>query len=99
MKINFTLRRSLCATAANATALHESVVVAHDQLRFDLLNRIHRNTNHDQQRSATEVELKSHSFREPQRQRAIERGTDTERQLRHVHARDEELGKDADGGK
>src|SRR6185369_13510437 len=91
------IRNRLSSTSADASALHESVVVAHDELRLDLLDRVHGHTDDDQQRRAAEVELVAHAFREPERQRAIERGADAERQLIHVNAGDQELRQDADG--
>src|ERR1035441_10705879 len=45
------------SSATNAAALgREAVIVAHDELRFNLLYCVHSDTNHDQQRGAAEVE-------------------------------------------
>src|SRR5579862_5416208 len=52
------LNSRLCPTAAapNASAARgESVVVAHDQLRFNLSHGIHSDANHDQQRCPAEI--------------------------------------------
>src|ERR1700722_1844076 len=44
--------------SANPAALRrKSIVVPHDQLRFDLGDRIHRHADHDEQRCAAEVEI------------------------------------------
>ncbi len=55
----------LPAPPADASALHESVVMPHDQLRLDLLDGIHGHADHDEQRRATEVELEAHPLRDP----------------------------------
>src|SRR5580704_15224655 len=47
----------LAATATHSALAHETVVIPHDQLRFELLHRIHRHTDHDQQRRAAEIKL------------------------------------------
>src|SRR5580698_9121861 len=48
---------SLVAAPTHSTLAHKTVVVPHHQLRFELLHRIHRHTDHDQQRSAAKIEL------------------------------------------
>ena len=48
--------RLLAPPAADPRLLHEAVVVPHDQLRFDLLHRVHRHADDDQQRRAAEEE-------------------------------------------
>src|SRR5438477_4466839 len=98
MKITFTMSSPSSAAAANATAFHEAVVVAHDELRLDLLDRVHRHANHDQQRRSAEVELEAHSFGEPDRQMRVEPRAHPERKMVHVHAGDQDLRQDADGG-
>src|SRR6478672_5102316 len=67
------------ATSPYSSPLHEAVVMTHHELRLDLLDRVHRHTDHDEQRCATEVEVDAHAFREPHRKRTIERGADAER--------------------
>lgn len=54
----------LPAAPANSTFLQKSVVVAHDQLGFDLLNRVHGDTDYDQQRSAAKIEVDSQTGRD-----------------------------------
>src|ERR1700683_749458 len=44
------------ATANASAARRKSVIVAHDQLRLDLLDRVHGHAHYDQQRCAAEVE-------------------------------------------
>src|SRR6202522_3806953 len=47
----------LAATATHSALAHETVVIPHHQLRFQLLHRIHRHADHDQQRRAPEIKL------------------------------------------
>ncbi len=55
--------------AANPAGLgREAIIVTHDQLRFDLLHRIHRHAHHDQQRRAAEVEVDAQTVGRPRRQ-------------------------------
>src|SRR5512143_454879 len=48
MKMSFTTSSLLSSAAADAPALHEAVVVPHDQLRLDLLDRVHGHADDDQ---------------------------------------------------
>src|ERR1700693_3568496 len=50
-------RLSLIATATDSAFAHETVVIPHHQLRFELLNCIHSYAHDDQQRRATEIKL------------------------------------------
>src|SRR5262245_20751002 len=59
-------------TSSNPRLLHEAVVVAHDQLRLDLLHGVHRYADHDQQRRAAEVERDAEALRKPRRQHRVE---------------------------
>ena len=43
------LNRSSCLPALYPSALHQAVVLAHEQLGFDLLEGIENYTHHDQQ--------------------------------------------------
>src|SRR6185437_10745585 len=43
----------------------EALVMAHDQLRLDLLHRVHGHPDHDQQRGAAEVERHPQAVEEP----------------------------------
>ena len=52
--------------AARASALRrKAVVVPHDELRLDLLDRIHGDADHDQQRGAAEIEVDTQAIRQP----------------------------------
>jgi len=51
---NLILNSRSCLASLDTTALHEAVVLAHQQLCFDLLERIEDYTNHDQQGCAAE---------------------------------------------
>src|SRR6266853_64566 len=44
----------LSPPASNARLLHEAIVVPHDQLRFDLLHRVHSHAPDDQELGAAE---------------------------------------------
>src|SRR5665213_950756 len=48
------------AASLDASRLRrEAVVVAHDELRFDLIDRVHRDADNDQQRRSAEVEVEA----------------------------------------
>src|SRR5262245_57429127 len=53
---------ALAASTPNTRLLHEAVVVPHDELRLDLLHRVHRHTDDDEQRRAAEIERHVHAF-------------------------------------
>src|SRR5688500_7306599 len=57
---------------ANPCLLHEPVVVPHDQLRLDLLHRVHGDADDDQERRPAEEELNAEALSEEPRQRRIE---------------------------
>ena len=50
----------------------EAFVVPHDQLSLDLVYRIHRNTDHDQQRSTAEEEIDAETIEQPPRKMGID---------------------------
>src|ERR1051325_11760620 len=56
------------AAADTSTARSKSVVMAHDQLRFDLLYRVHRHTDDDQQRSSAKIKVHVQTVGDPGRQ-------------------------------
>src|SRR4051812_45274930 len=85
MKMMFRAK-PLSPPPADPAALHEPVIVAHDQLRLDLLDRIHGHAHHDQQRRAAEVEVEPHSGGEPVLEEPVEPRPDPERDLGHVDA-------------
>ncbi len=51
-------RHLLSPPSPDPRLLHEPVVVAHDELRLDLLHGVHRDADDDEQRRAAEVELR-----------------------------------------
>src|SRR5882724_11930222 len=74
-----------------AAARGEAFVVTHDQLRLDLVHRVHRNANHDQQRGSTEVEGHAQTVGHPVRQSLKEIPTQPPRQVIQVDAGQHEL--------
>src|SRR5271156_2908107 len=81
--------------SADATALgSEAVVVAHDELRFDLIDGIHGDAYDDEQRRATEVEVDAETLGHPGGQ-SIEHSADEE-EVVEVDSADEELRNDGD---
>ncbi len=70
------LQPSSAAPAPDARLLHEAVVVPHDQLRLDLLDGVHRDADHDQDRGAAEGELQAEALGEELRQSALQRLAD-----------------------
>src|ERR1700758_3598700 len=56
------------ASAANASAARrKSVIVAHDQLRLNLLDRIHRHAHDDQQRCSAKIKCHAQTIGHPVR--------------------------------
>src|ERR1017187_8529635 len=54
------------SSPTNTAALgREAVIVAHNELRFDLLNSVHGYADYDQQRGAPEVEVNAESVGHP----------------------------------
>src|ERR1700730_17937362 len=54
------------AAAANPSALRgKSVVMTHDQLRFNLVHRVHCHPHHNQQRGAAKVKIHSQAIQHP----------------------------------
>src|ERR1022692_926697 len=52
------------ASSDSSTLGREALVVSHDQLRFHLIDRVHRHANHNQQRRASEIELHAQAFQD-----------------------------------
>ena len=50
----------------------ESVIVAHDELRFDLVHCVHRHADHNQQRCATEEERNAQAVEQPARKMRVD---------------------------
>src|SRR2546422_3084914 len=83
------------AAAADPRPLQEAVVVPHDELRLDLLHRVHGDADHDQKRRTAEVELQPEPLRQLSRQPRVQRRTD-ERQRLDVETADQDLGEKRD---
>src|ERR1019366_1058672 len=81
-------------SADTTGARGKAVIVAHDQLRFDLVDGVHGHTHDDEQRSATEVEVDPQTVRRPVRQ-ALEEPSDEE-QFVKTDAGDQERGHQRD---
>src|SRR5580693_2863307 len=84
------LKPSLGPTAAatNASAAwSKSVVVAHDELCFNLRHRIHRHADHDQQRRAAEIKRYAQTVGHPGGQ-ALEKCSDRSVQVIEMDSRD-----------
>src|SRR6185295_3560745 len=74
----------------NPAPLHEAFVVAHHELALDLLDRIHRDADDDEQRRAAEVELDAQTLGEPVGEIAGDLRAEP-RNPRHVNAGEQEL--------
>src|SRR5512132_2399593 len=75
--------------AANPSTLRgKAFVVTHDELRFDLVDRVHRNAHHNQQRSATEIETHAQPVGHPGRKSFKHVPTHPNRQMVEMDARD-----------
>ncbi len=51
--------------SSHSSLLQKAFVVAHDQLRFDLLDSVHRHAHDNQQGSSAEVEIHVQSVQHP----------------------------------
>src|SRR5271156_315325 len=81
--------------SANATALgSEAIVVAHDELRFDLIDGIHGNADDDEQRGAAEVEVDAETLGHPGGKAVKDAAHEEE--VVEVDSADEELRNDGD---
>src|SRR5262249_15006741 len=72
----------------------EAIIVAHYQLGFDLLDRVHGYAHHNQQRCSTKVKLDSHAVENPVRQ-AVEPSS-YHGQMIDVKSRNHEFRNDGD---
>src|ERR1700733_1737316 len=66
------------AATDSATLRSEAVVVAHDELRFDLLDSIHGNADDDEQRGTAEVEVDAETVGDPGRETVEDRADEPE---------------------
>src|SRR5256885_16928874 len=54
------------AAAANPSALgSEAIIMPHDELRFDLIDRVHGHSHHNQQRRPTKIKRQPQSVQHP----------------------------------
>src|SRR6266705_1000425 len=83
------------AAAAHPRPLQEAVVVPHDELRFDLLHRVHGDADDDQERRPAEIELQAEPLRQERRQPRVQRRAD-ERERLDVEPADQDLGEQRD---
>src|SRR6185436_19501397 len=82
---------SSAAPPTDPSLLHEPLIVAHHELALDLLDRVHRDADHDEERRAAEVEVDPHALGEPVGERARDARTEPGETL-HVEAGEQELG-------
>ena len=73
---NTTRRPAVIPAPTDPPALHEPVVVAHDELALDLLQGVHRDPDHDQERGAAEEEVEAQTLRDPRRHHRVEARAD-----------------------
>src|SRR5580704_15652069 len=85
-------------TAAQPALPCKSFVVAHDQLRFELLHSVHGYTHDDQQRRATEIKLHAQTFQEPNREVAVKPRADAPPEMVEVNPGDHPLRQQAGDG-
>ena len=72
--------------------------MAHDQLRLDLIDRIHRHANHDQQRRSAKIELHVQTFQQEAQVQVGEHTVDPvadQRQVLQLDAGDHQVGNQA----
>src|SRR5215471_11891338 len=84
------------APAADPAFPCKSFVIAHDQLRFQLLDGIHRDTDNDQQRCTAEIKVHAQTVQNPLGENAVKPvAAKPDRQVIEVNARDHPLRKKA----
>src|SRR6185369_15873783 len=84
------------APAADPAFPCKSFIVAHDQLRFQLLDRVHSDADDDQQRCTTKIEVDAQTVQNPLRENTVKpRATEPGGQVIQVNAGDHPLGQQA----
>src|SRR5581483_9207102 len=78
------------APADASTARGKALVMAHDELRLNLLHGIHGDADHDQQRSAAEIKRHAQTIGDPRRQ-SFKEGPQGAGQVVQVNAGDHPL--------
>src|SRR6202023_2901949 len=74
----------------------EPFVIAHDQLRFQLLNGIHSHADDDQERSTTKIKLHTQALEEPYREVPVKPATNAPAQMVEMDTSDHPFRKQAD---
>src|SRR5271166_3707815 len=85
------------STANAASARREALVVAHDELRLDLVYRVHGHTHHDQQRCSTKIEIDVQAIQKPARKIGVNEVSD-HRQPLQLDSRNHDLRNDRENG-
>src|SRR5580700_4016740 len=62
----------LTPTTPHSTFSHASFVVSHHQLLFELLHRVHRHADHNQQRRPAKIKLHTQAVEHQARQNAVD---------------------------
>src|SRR5579872_2597583 len=91
-------RASGISPAPQLSFLDEALVIAHHELGFDLLNRIHGHADHDEQRSAAEIEIDVQPFEHESPHMVIEPSAQSSGQMMEVNTRDHPFREQADRG-
>ena len=81
-----TAQNSAPPAANPARPRRKAFIVAHDQLRFDLVDRVHGHTHHDQQRCAAEVKIHAQAVQQQPREIRVDPVAD-QRQVLQLDAR------------
>lgn len=73
-----------------AAARREALIMAHDELRFDLIHGIHGYANDDQQRGSPEEEVDAQAIEEPARKVRVDE-VPGKRQMLQLNSLDHDL--------
>src|SRR5579863_9289103 len=87
--------RSAVPAATQLPLLYKALIVAHHELGLDLLDCIHRYSDHDQQRGAAKIEIDLEPFQDEPPHVIVKPGAH-QRQMLQVHAGHEPLRQEAD---
>src|SRR6202166_2079316 len=90
------LRSSPLPPATQPALSSEPFVIAHDQLRFQLLNGIHGHADDDQERGAAKIKLHAQALEEPYREVAVKPATNAPAQMVQMDTCDHPFGEQAD---
>src|SRR4051794_24499908 len=81
---------SASAASDTSSTWRKSLVMPHNQLRFNLVDRVHRDADDDEKRCAAEIEAHSQSIQQPARKVSIDEVAD-ERQGLKLDSGDHDL--------